>query len=345
MPSPHMEVTVDGPDGPRDVRVTNPDRVYFPDLGATKLDLVRYYTSVGDGIVRALRDRPCMLRRFPEGIGGEAIYQKRLPKGAPPWVQTARVEFPSGRHADELCVTELGSVLWAVQMSTVEFHPWHSRSTDTEHPDQLRVDLDPQPGTGFAEAREVSVAVRELLAELGATAWPKTSGGRGLHVYVAIQPRWTFTEVRRAALALARELERRLPRLVTSAWWKEERGARVLADYNQNARDRTMASAYSVRARPGAPVSAPVRWDELADCAPEDFTLRSMPARFAELGDVQAGLDDAPEESRWSLETLLEWAERDERDHGLGDAPYPPHFPKAAGEPTRVAPSRARRKP
>lgn len=344
MPSPYTEVTVDGPGGPRVVRVTNPDRVYFPDLGATKLDLVHYYTSVGDGIVRALRDRPCMLRRFPEGLGGEAIYQKRLPRGAPPWVQTARVEFPSGRHADELCVTELGSVLWAVQMSTIEFHPWHSRRADTEHPDQLRVDLDPQPGTGFTQVREVAVAVRELFAELGAEGWPKTSGGRGLHVYVAIQPRWTFTEVRRAALALARELERRLPDLVTTAWWKEERGARVLADYNQNARDRTMACAYSVRARPGALVSAPVRWDELAHCAPDDFTLRTMPARFAELGDVQAGLDDAPKESRWSLTSLLEWADRDERDHGLGDAPYPPHFPKAAGEPTRVAPSRARRR-
>lgn len=341
MAARYTEITVEGPDGPRQVRVSNPDRVYFPDLGATKLDVVEYYLAVGAGIVRALHERPCMLRRFPDGITGEAIYQKRLPRGAPDWVQTARVAFPSGRYADELCVTELGSVVWAVQMSTVEFHPWHSRRADTEHPDQLRIDLDPQPGTGFDEARQAAELVREVLADLGATGWPKTSGGRGVHVFVSIQPRWTFTEVRRAALALARELERRRPDLLTTAWWKEERGARVLADYNQNARDRTMASAYSLRALPGAPVSAPVRWDELDTCRPEDFTLRTMPARFVAVGDPQVGMDQA-EDAAWRLDALLEWAARDERDRGLGDAPYPPHFPKAAGEPPRVAPSRAR---
>lgn len=340
MSSSYTLVAVEGPHGSRSVRVSNPDRVYFPDAGLTKLDIVRYYLAVGDGIVRALRDRPCMLRRFPEGIGGETIYQKRLPKGAPPWVETARVRFPSGRHADELCVTELASVIWAVQMSTVEFHPWHSRRADTEHPDELRIDLDPQPGTGFREAATAAAAVRQMLTELGATGWPKTSGGRGIHVYVRIQPRWDFSRVRRAALALARELERRLPDLVTSAWWKEERGARVFCDYNQNARDRTIASAYSVRASPSAPVSTPIRWEELADCAPEDFTVRTVPERFAELGDVQAGIDEV---APWSIEPLLEWSERDERDRGLGEAPHPPRFPKAEGEPTRVAPSRARR--
>jgi DNA ligase D len=340
VPSPHTLVGVEGPQGTRAVRVSNPDRVYFPDAGLTKLDVVRYYLAVGEGIVRALRDRPCMLRRFPEGIGGEMIHQKRLPKGAPEWVETVRVRFPSGRYADELCVTELASVVWAVQMSTVEFHPWHSRRSDTEHPDELRVDLDPQPGTGFAEAAVAAAAVREILTELGATGWPKTSGGRGVHVYVRIEPRWDFPVVRRAALALARELERRLPDLVTTAWWKEERGAKVFCDYNQNARDRTMASAYSIRARPAATVSTPVRWDELADCTPEDFTVHTVPSRFAALGDVQAAIDDV---APWSIEPLLEWSERDEREHGLGDAPHPPHFPKAEGEPTRVAPSRARR--
>jgi len=324
--------------GERVVRVTNPDRVYFSARGETKLDVARYYMSVGEGIVRALYERPCMLHRFPEGTDGERIYQKRLPAGAPPWVQTARVTFPSGRSANELCVTELASVVWAVQMSTVEFHPWHSRRSDTEHPDELRVDLDPQPGTGFAEAKVVAATVREVFDELGAVGWPKTSGSRGVHVYVRIRPAWGFVEVRRAALAFAREVERRLPDLVTTAWWKEERGAHVFVDYNQNARDRTIASAYSLRAKPWAPVSAPVTWDELPHVQTEDFTMATMPARFAELGDLHAGIDDAV----WSIEPLLEWSERDERDRGLGDAPYPPNFPKMEGEPMRVQPSRAR---
>jgi DNA ligase D len=335
VPSPFVDLEV----GERVVRVTNPDRVYFSARGETKLDIARYYMSVGDGIVRALRERPCMLHRFPEGTDGEKIYQKRLPAGAPPWVQTARVAFPSGRTANELCVTELASVVWAVQMATVEFHPWHSRRADTERPDELRVDLDPQPGTGFAEAKVVAATVREVLAELGAVGWPKTSGGRGLHVYIRIRPEWGFVQVRRAALAFAREVERRLPDLVTTAWWKEERGQHVFVDYNQNARDRTIASAYSLRGKPWAPVSAPVGWDELPDVDTEDFTIATMPARFAELGDLHAGIDDAV----WSIEPLLEWSERDERDRGLGDAPYPPNFPKMEGEPMRVQPSRARR--
>ncbi|MDQ6874735.1 MAG: non-homologous end-joining DNA ligase [Actinomycetota bacterium] len=337
MASPFVELEV----GDRTVRVTNPERVYFPARGETKLDLVQYYVSVGEGIVRALRDRPCMMRRFPTGIGGEDVYQKRVPASRPPWVESVRVTFPSGRHADELCVTELASVIWAAQMSTVEFHPWHSRRFDTERPDELRVDLDPQPGTDFDDARVAAGHVRELLAELGWAGWPKTSGGRGIHVFVRVEPRWTFTQVRRGALALARELERRAPDLLTTRWWKEERGERVFVDYNQNARDRTIASAYSVRARPEAPVSTPFRWDELADVDSRELTMATVPVRFERLGDVQAAIDD----HAVSIEPLLEWADRDERDRGLGDAPYPPNFPKMEGEPLRVQPSRARNRP
>ena len=338
MASPSVELTIPGPDGDRVVRFTNPDRVYFPEIGLTKRGVAEYYLSVGEGIVRQLYERPCMMHRFPDGLTSERIYQKRLPKGAPPWVQTALVAFPSGRTADELCVTEPAAVVWAVQMSTVEFHPWHSRREDTERPDELRIDLDPQPGTDYTDAREVALSVREVLADAGLVGWPKTSGSRGVHVYVRIQPRWGFTEVRRAALALARELERRLPDRVTSKWWKEERGPRVFADYNQNARDRTIASAYSIRAFPAAPVSAPLTWDEVPDAEPADFTVRTMPERFARLGDVWAGIDEV----HHTIEPLLEWADRDESDHGLADAPYPPHFPKMEGEPMRVAPSRAK---
>ncbi len=335
MASPAVELEIGG----RNVRVSNPDRVYFPTRGETKLDLVHYYLSVGDGIVRALRERPCMLHRYPEGVGGEKIYQKRLPKGAPEWVQTAEVSFPSGRTADELCVTELASVAWAVQMSTVEFHPWHTRRADVERPDELRIDLDPQPGTGLAEAKQVALVVHEVLTELGAQGWLKTSGSRGLHVYVRIEARFGFREVRRAALAFAREVERRIPNQVTTAWWKEERGSKIFIDYNQNAKDRTIAAAYSVRGMPHGPVSAPVTWAEFLDVEMSDFTIATMPARFAELGDLHAGIDGAV----WSIEPLLEWADRDERDRGLGDAPYPPNFPKQEGEPPRVQPSRMNR--
>jgi DNA ligase D len=333
MPSPYVELEV----GPRVVRVTNPDKVLFPGVGATKLDLVRYYLDVGEGIVRALYERPTQLRRFPDGIDGEQIYQKRVPEKRPEWVEAARVTFPSGRHADELCVTELAQVAWAANLAVVDFHPWPSRRRDTEHPDELRIDIDPQPGTTFADGKRVAAGVRELLHEIGYTGWPKTSGNRGIHIACRIEPLWEFPVVRRCALAFAREVERRLPELVTTAWWKEQRGENVFIDYNQNARDRTIASAYSVRARPDAAVSAPVTWDELPDVETEDFTMATMPARFAELGDVQAGIDGAV----CDLRVLLEWVERDERE-GLGEAPYPPNFPKMPGEPRRVQPSRAR---
>ncbi len=304
MASPFIELEV----GDRVVKITNPDRVYFPATGATKLDLAEYYIAVGDGIVRALRERPCMVHRFPDGTGGERIYQKRIPKGAPDWVETVQVRFPSGRTADELCVTELASVIWAVQMSSVEFHPWHSRRADTERPDELRIDLDPQPGTDFTDALEVAGVVRELLDELGAVGWPKTSGSKGVHIYLRIHPDHGFTQVRRAALAFAREVERRAPSLVTTKWWKEERGEQVFIDYNQNARDRTIASAYSIRASTGL-VSAPISWEELPEVDMQAFTMATMPARFAELGDLHAGIDDAV----FDLTPLLEWAERDER--------------------------------
>jgi DNA ligase D len=294
------------------VRLSNPDRVYFPARGETKLDLARYYLSVGEGIVRALRERPCMLHRFPSGVGGEKVHQKRLPRGAPPWIETAHVEFPSGRQADELCVTELASVIWAVQMSTVEFHPWNSRRADVERPDEWRIDLDPMPLCGFATVRRVAHVVHELLDEIGATGWPKTSGGAGLHVYVRIEPRFGFSEVRRAALAFAREVERRLPEHVTTTWWRKDRAAdKLFLDYNQNARDHTIASAYSVRGVKEATVSTPITWAEIDDVVPADCTISGVPSRFAQLGDVHAGIDATV----FSLEPLLEWAERtDERD-------------------------------
>jgi len=292
------------------VRLSNPDRVYFPARGETKLDLARYYLSVGDGVVRALRERPCMLHRFPSGVGGEKVHQKRLPRGAPPWIETAHVEFPSGRQADELCVTELASVIWAVQMSTVEFHPWNSRRADVERPDEWRIDLDPMPLCGFATVRRAAHVVHELLDEIGAVGWPKTSGGAGLHVYVRIEPRFGFAEVRRAALAFAREVERRLPEHVTTTWWRKDRAAdKLFLDYNQNARDHTIASAYSVRGVKEATVSTPITWEEIDDVMPADCTIASVPSRFARLGDVHAGIDAAV----FSLEPLLEWAERDEQ--------------------------------
>jgi DNA ligase D len=303
--------------GPHTVRISNPDRVYFPARGETKLDLVNYYLSVGDGIVNALRERPCMLHRFPSGVAGEKVHQKRVPNGAPPWLETVRVTFPRyHRHADELCVTDVAHVAWAVQMSTVEFHPWNSRRADTEKPDEWRIDLDPMPDCGFDRVRRVAHVAHEVLDELGAVGWPKTSGGRGLHVYVRIEPRWSFTDVRRAALAFAREVERRAPDDVTTTWWRKDRDPRTLfVDYNQNARDHTIASAYSVRGNPEGTVSAPIRWDEVDAAEPGDFTIATVPARFAELGDLHAGIDDAV----FSLEPLLEWADRD----GVEDPPEP----------------------
>ena len=335
MASPFVELEIDS----RIVKVTNPDKVYFSVRGETKLDLVRYYLSVGDGIVRALYERPTQLKRHPGGAESEAIYQKRVPDNRPDWIETARVSFPSGRHADELCVTEVAQVAWAANLGTLDFHPWPSRRSDTEHPDELRIDIDPQPGTGFADAQRVAACVREVLDELGYKGFPKTSGNRGVHVACRIEPYWGFQVVRRCALAFAREVERRLPELVTTAWWKEERGEKVFIDYNQNARDRTIASAYSVRARPDGTVSAPVTWDELQECETEDFTLATMAPRFAELGDLNAGIDDAV----CPLERLLEWVEREEAA-GVGEAPSPPNFPKLPGEPKRVQPSRAKRR-
>lgn len=323
------------------VRLSSPDRVIFPQRGFTKADVFRYYLAVGDGIMRALRDRPTTLQRFPDGIEGEMFFQKRVPqRGVPPWVSTARIAFPSGRPADELCPADLAHVAWAAQMGTVVFHPWPVRAADTDRPDELRVDLDPQPGTDFADAVTAAAELRGLLDELGVPGWPKTSGGRGVHVYLRIQPRWTFVEVRRATIALARELERRRPELVTTAWWKEERGERVFVDFNQMARDRTIACAYSLRANARATVSTPVGWDELPEVDPDDFHLGTVPARFAERGDPHAGIDDAP----WDITPLLEWAERDATD-GLGDMPYPPEYPKMPGEPKRVQPSKDRDRP
>jgi DNA ligase D len=309
--SPAIELEV----GDREVRVTNPDRVYFPDAGHTKLDVARYYLSVGDGIVRALRERPCMLHRFPTGLPGGKVHQKRLPQGAPPWVETVRLHFPRfNRTADELCVTELASVIWAVQMSTVEFHPWNSRRADTEKPDEWRIDLDPMPQCEFATVQRVAHGVHEVLEELGAVGWPKTSGGKGMHVDVRIEPRWGFRDLRRAALAFAREVERRMPEDVTTQWWRKDREPDALfIDYGQNARDHTIASAYSVRGVPEATVSAPVRWDEIDDIAPRDFTIATMSARFAEVGDLHAGIDEAV----FSIDALLEWADRDEQEGGV----------------------------
>ncbi|OLT35781.1 ATP-dependent DNA ligase [Rhodococcus sp. CUA-806] len=308
MASPAVELEV----GKRSVRISNPDRVYFPESGATKLDLVNYYLSVGDGIVRALRERPCMMHRFPKGLAGDKVHQKRVPNGAPPWLETVRVTFPRyNRTADELCVTELAHVAWAVQMSTVEFHPWNSRRADVERPDEWRIDLDPMPDCPFDRVRRVAGVVKEVLEDLGAVGWPKTSGGHGLHVYVRIRPDHGFKDVRRAALAFAREVERRAPEDVTTTWWRKDRDpTKLFVDYNQNARDHTIASAYSVRGNHQATVSTPISWDEVATVDPHKFTIFTVPARFAELGDLHAGIDDAV----FALDQLLEWAERDERE-------------------------------
>ncbi|MEU9760404.1 non-homologous end-joining DNA ligase [Streptomyces sp. NPDC047987] len=324
--------------GGRTVRLSSPDKIYFPEPGYTKRDVAQYFLAVGPGITRALRNRPTTLQRFVDGVEGDFFYQKRAPKNLPDWIPTARITFPSGRHADEICPAEPAAVLWAANLGTLTFHPWPVRSTDTDHPDELRIDLDPQPGTDYADAVRAAHELRSVLDDHGLRGWPKTSGGRGIHVFVPIEPRWTFTEVRRAAIATGRELERRMPDRVTTYWWKEERGERIFVDYNQTARDRTIASAYSVRPRPHAPVSAPLRWDEIDDAEPRDFDIRTMPKRYAQAGDVHADMD----EHAFRLDALLELADRDERERGLGDLPYPPEYPKMPGEPKRVQPSRAR---
>lgn len=296
--------------GGRDVRISSPDRIYFPERGETKLDLAHYYLAVGDGILRALRERPTMLHRFPKGVSGAKVHQKRLPKGAPDWVETVRLHFPRfDLHADELCPTELAQIIWAVQMSTVELHPWNVRRADVDRPDEWRIDLDPMPDAPFDRVRRVAGVVHEVLDELGVVGYPKTSGGSGLHVYVRVEPRWEFGEVRRAALAFAREVERRAPQDVTTTWWRKDRDpAAVFVDYNQNARDHTIAAAYSVRGNARGTVSTPVTWDEIADVEPQDCTIATVPERFAEVGDLHASIDDVAHD----LTLLLEWAQRDE---------------------------------
>lgn len=337
MASSEAFVTVAG----RRVRISSPEKVCYPAVGVTKLEVAEYYIAVADGLMRALGDRPMALHRFPGGLdGGSSFYTKHAPaKGLPDWVQTVQVTFPSGRTGHEVCVTEPATVLWAVQMNALELHPWPVRRADPDRPDQLRVDLDPQPGTDFAEAVEAATEARALFAELGLLPFVKTSGGRGLHLLVRIAPHWSFIETRRAVIALARELERRRPDLFTTSWWKEERGARIFVDFNQMARDRMLAAAYSTRAVPDALVSMPVRWTDLPDVMPDDFTVRTVPALVAEHGDAHRDIDAV----HGTLDALLEMAARDEHDRGLGDLPYPPEFPKMPGEPKRVQPSKARR--
>ncbi len=320
----------------RELRVSNPGKLFFPDAGLTKMDLVNYYVECEAAVVRHLRERPTVLKRWVDGVEGEPFFQKRVPDGAPDWLQTSTVTFPSGRHARELVANDAAHLVWGVNLGVIDWNPWPVRRADLDHPDELRVDLDPGPGVPFSEVRAVALGVREVLDAHALRGFPKTSGSRGIHVYVRIEPVEGFQEVRRAALALAREVERRMPGRATSRWWKEEREG-VFIDYNQNARDRTVASAYSVRAVPDARVSCPVEWDEVADVEPADLRLQTVPARLRERGDPSASID----EHAGRLDGLLELAARDERE-GLGDAPWPPHFRKQKGEPKRVQPSRAR---
>jgi DNA ligase D-like protein (predicted polymerase) len=346
MASPATEIDAGG----RPLRVSNPDRVIYEatDWSAevTKLQVVEYYLAVGEGIMRALRNRPTALERWPKGVHegitlttragehGDAFYQKRVPRGAPAFVETATIKFPSGRYAEEVCPTEVAVPAWAAQMGTLTFHPWPVRRDDVDHPDELRIDLDPQPGTDFSDAVRVAGVARELLADLGMRGFPKTSGNRGLHIYIRIEPKWSFTDVRHAAIAFGRALERRTHG-VTTKWWKEERGESIFVDFNQNARDRTIASAYSLRPVEGARVSTPLAWDELPDAHPNMFTLHTVPDRFAELGDLHAEIDEV----HHSLQPLLDLYDAD-IESGLTDMPYPPDYPKMPGEPPRVQPSR-----
>src|SRR6266487_3480170 len=322
----------------REVAISNPRKVLFPQAGYTKLDLARYYLAVADGALRGAGGRPTVLVRYPNGIDGEFFYQKRAPESRPPWVEVVALRFPSGRTAEEVVPRDAATLTWMSNLACLELHPHPVRADDLDHPDELRIDLDPVPGVQWAQVRNVARLVRATLDDFGLVGWPKTSGSRGIHVYVRIEPRWVFDEVRRAALALAREVERRAPGLATSKWWQEERQG-VFIDYNQNAKDRTIASAYSVRPKPDARVSAPLNWDEIESCEPEDFTLATMPGRFAAIGDRHAEID----RHRCSLEPLLDLSAQQERN-GLGDAPWPPNYKKQAGEPARVQPSR-RRKP
>ncbi len=329
-------LSIDG----REVRITHPGKLYFStQVKLTKLDLVKYYLAVAPGALPGIRDRPIVLKRFVDGAEGEAFYQKRAPERRPEWLRAVTLSFPSGRKADEIVVDDTAGLAWIVNLGCIELHPHAVRTRNLDHPDELRIDLDPGPGVAWDDVRRVALEVKSLLEELGLRGWPKTSGSRGMHVNARIHPRWSFMEVRRAALALARAIERRAPALATSKWWKEERHG-VFLDYNQNAKDRTTCSAYSVRPLPDARVSAPLHWNEVTDCNPADFTVLSVPGRFAEIGDPHAGMDAAA----GSLEKLLDLAAEDEAA-GLGDAPWPPHFRKMKGEASRVAPSRAAKKP
>lgn len=330
---------MDGPAGPRAVRVSSPDKVYFPERGITKRQVVEYYLAVAEPLMRVLGERPTTLKRFPDGVAGEPFYAKRVPKGAPEWVQPVRITFPSGRTAEQVCPTEPAVLVWAANLGTLDFHPWPVRRPDVDHPDELRIDLDPQPGTDFHDAVRVAGVLREVLEEAGMTGFAKTSGGRGIHVLVRIRPEWDFIEVRHAVIALGREVERRLPEQATVAWWKEQRGERVFLDYNQAARDRTVASTWSVRGTPRATVSFPLDWADLSTVDPDDFDVLTVPGLLAERGDAHASMD----EKAFGIETALEWYSRDERDHGLGEMPYPPDYPKMPGEPPRVQPSKARK--
>ncbi|HEY7466900.1 MAG TPA: DNA polymerase domain-containing protein [Dehalococcoidia bacterium] len=323
--------------GGHEVTITNPDKVYFPRLGLTKLDLVRYYESVAEGALRGIMRRPMVLKRFVNGAEEEPFFQKRAPANLPPWIDTARVTFPSGRFADLVVPDESADLLWAINLGCIDLNPWPVRADDVDHPDELRIDLDPTPDANFGHVKETALLFQRVLGEYGYRGFAKTSGSRGIHIYVRIQPKWEFPVLRRAGLALAREVERRAPHLVTTKWWKEERHG-VFIDYNQNARDRTIASAYSVRPTPDARVSCPVDWDELPGVELGDFTVSTVPQRFAERGDAMAEIDDVA----FSLEALIELTQKQEAE-GLGDAPWPPQFPKADGEPRRVQPSRARK--
>ncbi|MGK9146791.1 non-homologous end-joining DNA ligase [Plantibacter flavus] len=340
MASSAIILTVPGPHGEREVRLSSPDRVLWEQSDITKRDLAEYLIEVAPAFLAANGGRPVSLQRFPGGVDGEQFFSKNPPKGAPNFVRAVDVVYPSGRTHPQLVLDEAAGIVWAAQMNTVVFHPWPSRAEDTDHPDELRIDLDPQPGTGFADAVRVAGDLRALLAEVGLTGFVKTSGNRGVHVFAPIEPEHEFLDVRHAVIAAARELERRDSERVTTSWWKEERGERIFVDYNQANRDRTMAGAYSPRALPGATVSCPVTWDELAEIDPADFTVRSVPERLRTVGDPWASMHESP----GRIGALLEWWERDLAD-GLGELPFPPDFPKMPGEPPRVQPSRAKRAP
>ncbi|WP_248242739.1 non-homologous end-joining DNA ligase [Microbacterium kunmingense] len=335
MASPFTMLTVPGPAGDREVRLSNPDRVLWPALGITKRELAEYLMTVSGPFLAANGNRPVSLERFPESVEGERFYSKNPPKGTPDYVEAVTVRYNSGRRHPQIVLTEPAAVVWAAQMNTIVFHPWASLTTNTDNPVELRIDLDPQPGTDFADAAAVAPALREVLAEAGLTAYLKTSGNRGIHVFCPIEPEWEFLDVRHAVIAAGRELERRMPDRVTTNWWKEERGERIFIDFNQANRDRTMAGAYSPRALAGATVSTPITWDELADVDPGAFTVRSVPERLARMGDPWEGMLEAP----GRIDVLLEWWQRD-LDEGLGELPFPPDFPKMPGEPPRVQPSR-----